>query len=205
MFGAPASQLYVMKHPHNHSQSETGMQCYERWWGIFKAIQSGKGAKYALDLLLAAKFADIYTMGAVAYDQINPATMGTNHISHKFKIEFDPTGKNTKMIELIQMMPPECQSIMDDLFEIEFGNIDSISERLTRPIRRDDQFDRACRLISKDLNTKYIAGMLADDDFLDESDILNKHMTRNEIYQGLVERMHGVEDVESLDEESGLR
>ena len=194
-----------MKHPHNHSQSETGMQCYERWWGIFKAIQSGKGAKYALDLPLAAKFADIYTMGAVAYDQINPATMGTNHIGHKFKIEFDPTGKNTKMIELIQMMPPECQSIMDDLFKIEFGNINSISDRLTRPIRCDAQFDNACRLISKDLNTKYVSEMLADDDFLDESDILNKKMTRNEIYQGLVERMHGIEEVESLDDESGLQ
>ena len=205
VFGAPACQAYVRKQPHNHGQSETGMQCYERWWGIFKRMMSGKGAKYALELALAAKFCDIYTMGAVAYDQIDPTTMGTNHIGNKFKIEYDPTGKNTKMIELIELMPDECQNIMDDLFKIRFGDVDSISERLTNPIRNDRNFDSACRLISKDLNTKYISEMLHDNEFLSGLEILNKKMTRNEIYAGLVARMHGTEEIDSLDSESGLQ
>ena len=202
--GAPASQQYVIEHPFNHSQSECGMQTGERWLGLRKWLSERKGNKDGPDLIGDANIMDVYGMCAIGYDQVESSKFSnSNFKGGNTRLEWDITGKNTYRPPLLQQMPNQCSLIMQDLFAIKFGDISSISDRLMAPFANNGHWDNTCKIISNDLNIRYVSRIFENNEIIIEYENLDRKCSRNDIFRSLQSKLQGTEEDDTFDE-SGL-
>lgn len=201
--GVYSALNYVATSPEDHGSIEIGMQSTEHGWLTVKGVQSHRGNPNGFNFLITTKFVDAITYGGLACDQADPRKIKRTNRRVGGKVQFDPNFEDTMMQNVIDTMPARAQVIVQNLFAIKVGDINSIDDSLLDPFYKNRRWHTRHKMLSQNVKKKYRAFLLSENEIMiEEFDIstCRKKYERKSILKNLKRNLkRDLEDTSNVD------
>lgn len=183
-----AADAFAATHPQKKGIVTICQQGMEGNIGLMKICNGDHGNGHLQFIPLMVKYADMYVLAGLKYNQHDLRLLSRQHRRNKLLI-YDGNRTDEVLTTLETAMPELALDFLDLLDEIEFGKIETISARILSVFTSHVEWKDQCKIISQDVNENVLLEMIDEsENVANYKKIFNKTheikpLTRREMLQ----------------------